>query len=43
MSCTSASLKVGVIGLGRMGQLYARLLATQIVGVYLYAIATVPA
>lgn len=41
MSCMSASLKVGVIGLGRMGQLYARLLATQIVGVYLYAIAEV--
>ncbi len=37
----SASLKVGVIGLGRMGQLYTRLLATQIAGVQLYAVAEV--
>lgn len=37
----TASLKVGVIGLGRMGQLYARLLTTQITGVVLYAIAEV--
>ncbi len=35
----SASLKMGVIGLGRMGQLYARILATQISGVQLYAVA----
>jgi scyllo-inositol 2-dehydrogenase (NAD+) len=37
----SASLKVGVIGLGRMGQLYTRLLATRITGVTLYAIAEI--
>jgi scyllo-inositol 2-dehydrogenase (NAD+) len=37
----SASVKVGIIGLGRMGQLYARLLATQIAGVDLYAVAEV--
>jgi inositol 2-dehydrogenase len=37
----STPLKVGVIGLGRMGQLYARLLATQTSGVLLYAIAEV--
>jgi inositol 2-dehydrogenase len=37
----SASLKVGVIGLGRMGQLYTRLLATQIAGILLYAVAEV--
>jgi len=35
----SAPLKLGVIGLGRMGQLYARILATQISGVHLYAVA----
>ena len=35
----SAPLKIGVIGLGRMGQLYARTLATQVSGVHLYAIA----
>ncbi len=34
----SAELKLGVIGLGRMGQLYARTL-TQISGIQLYAIA----
>jgi prephenate dehydrogenase len=34
-----ALLNIGVIGLGRMGQLYARTLATQITGVQLYAIA----
>ena len=37
----SAPLKIGVIGLGRMGQLYARLLATQVSGFCLYAIAEV--
>jgi scyllo-inositol 2-dehydrogenase (NAD+) len=37
----SALLNLGVIGLGRMGQLYARLLATQIIGVSLYAVAEV--
>lgn len=36
-----ALLKFGVIGLGRMGQLYARLLATQISGAALYAVAEV--
>jgi scyllo-inositol 2-dehydrogenase (NAD+) len=35
------ALKLGVIGLGRMGQLYARLLATQISGATLYAVAEV--
>ena len=35
----SASLKIGVIGLGRMGQLYARTLVTQVTGVQLYAVA----
>jgi scyllo-inositol 2-dehydrogenase (NAD+) len=35
----SALLKIGVIGLGRMGQLYARILATQVSGVHLYAVA----
>ncbi len=34
-------LKMGIIGLGRMGQLYARTLATQVSGVRLYAIADV--
>jgi scyllo-inositol 2-dehydrogenase (NAD+) len=37
----SVRLKIGVIGLGRMGQLYARTLATQVSGVHLYAIADV--
>jgi len=37
----SAPLKIGVIGLGRMGQLYARTLATQVSGVRLYAVADV--
>ncbi len=37
----SARLKIGVIGLGRMGQLYARTLATQVSEVHLYAIADV--
>ena len=37
----SAPLKMGVIGLGRMGQLYARTLATQVSGVHLYAVADV--
>src|SRR5579884_600139 len=41
MSSMSTPLKMGVIGLGRMGQLYARLLATQITGVVLYAVAEV--
>ena len=36
-----ALLKVGVIGLGRMGQLYTRILATQISGAHLYAVAEV--
>src|SRR5260221_621575 len=35
----SALLKIGVIGLGRMGRLYARMLATQVSGVQLYAVA----
>jgi len=35
----SAVLKIGVIGLGRMGQVYARTLAARIAGVQLYAIA----
>jgi len=35
----STALKMGVIGLGRMGQLYARTVATQVSGVYLYAVA----
>lgn len=34
-----ASLNIGVLGLGRMGQLYARALATRISGARLYAIA----
>ena len=33
--------KVGVIGLGRMGQLYTRILAAQVSGAYLYAVAEV--
>lgn len=37
----SAQLKFGVLGLGRMGHLYARFLATQISGVSLYAVADV--
>src|SRR5712691_5805352 len=37
----STALKIGVIGLGRMGQLYARTLATQISGAHLYAVADV--
>src|SRR5438105_14207657 len=37
----SAPLNIGVIGLGRMGQLYARTLATQVSGVCLYAVADV--
>src|SRR6266581_9038418 len=37
----STLLKIGVIGLGRMGQLYARILATQISGVHLYGVADV--
>jgi scyllo-inositol 2-dehydrogenase (NAD+) len=37
----SSLLKLGLIGLGRMGQLYARILATQVSGVHLYAIAEV--
>jgi inositol 2-dehydrogenase len=36
-----APLKIGVIGLGRMGRLYARALATQVTGAQLYAIAEV--
>lgn len=34
-----AFMKIGVIGLGRMGQLYTRVLATQINGAHLYAVA----
>src|SRR6266704_2968710 len=37
----STPLKIGVIGLGRMGQLYARTLATRVSGVQLYAVADV--
>jgi scyllo-inositol 2-dehydrogenase (NAD+) len=37
----STLLKIGVIGLGRMGQLYTRTLATQVSGVHLYAVADV--
>src|SRR5215831_7534483 len=37
----SAQLKFGVLGLGRMGQLYARFLATQVAGVSLSAVADV--
>ena len=37
----SARLEIGVIGLGRMGQLYARTLATQVSEAHLYAIADV--
>ena len=37
----SSLVKIGVIGLGRMGRLYARLLATQVSGVYLDAVAEV--
>ena len=36
-----ALLKMGVIGFGRMGQLYARMLATQVSGVQLYGVAEV--
>lgn len=32
-------VRIGVIGLGRMGRLYARMLATQVSGVHLYAVA----
>ncbi|HMA38137.1 MAG TPA: inositol 2-dehydrogenase [Chloroflexia bacterium] len=35
----TARINIGVIGLGRMGQLYARTLATQVAGVQLYAAA----
>ena len=37
----STQLKIGVIGLGRMGKLYASVLATQVSGVQLYAAADV--
>jgi scyllo-inositol 2-dehydrogenase (NAD+) len=37
----SARLRFGVLGLGRMGQLYARFLATQVSGVVLHAVAEV--
>jgi scyllo-inositol 2-dehydrogenase (NAD+) len=37
----STPLKIGVIGLGRMGQLYARILATQVSGAHLFAVAEV--
>jgi scyllo-inositol 2-dehydrogenase (NAD+) len=36
-----APIKIGLIGLGRMGRLYAQMLATQVAGVQLYAIAEV--
>lgn len=36
-----AIVKTGVVGLGRMGQLYTRMLATQIDGAQLYAVADV--
>lgn len=36
-----AQLRLGVIGLGRMGQLYARILAAQLSGARLYAVAEV--
>jgi scyllo-inositol 2-dehydrogenase (NAD+) len=36
-----AQLKVGVIGLGRMGQLYTHVLATRLSGAHLYAVAEV--
>ena len=36
-----ARINVGVIGLGRMGQLYARFLATQVSGAHLYAVSEV--
>jgi prephenate dehydrogenase len=34
-----ARLKIGVIGLGRMGHLYAQTLVTSVPGVQLYAVA----
>ena len=37
----SRLLKIGVIGLGRMGQLYVRTLAAQVSGVHLFAVADV--
>ena len=37
----SSPPKMGVIGLGRMGQLYARMLATGVSGVQLYTVAEV--
>ncbi|HEV2580103.1 MAG TPA: inositol 2-dehydrogenase [Ktedonobacteraceae bacterium] len=36
-----ARVKIGVIGLGRMGRLYAQALATQVTGAQLYAVAEV--
>ena len=36
-----AFVKIGVIGLGRMGLLYTRILATQIAGARLHAVAEV--
>src|SRR5216683_455231 len=37
----STPLKIGIIGLGRMGQLYARTLATEVSRVQLFAVADV--
>ena len=37
----STPLKIGVIGLGRMGQLYARTLVTRVSGVQLFAVADI--
>ncbi|HEY6411013.1 MAG TPA: inositol 2-dehydrogenase [Ktedonobacteraceae bacterium] len=37
----STPIKIGVIGLGRMGQLYTRALARQVSGAHLYAVADV--
>src|SRR6266700_4793631 len=34
-------MNIGMIGLGRMGRLYARMLATQVSGIRLYAVAEV--
>jgi scyllo-inositol 2-dehydrogenase (NAD+) len=39
MTHMPALIKMGVIGLGRMGRLYARILATQVTGAQLYAVA----
>src|SRR5262249_55436636 len=41
VSLMSAPIKIGVIGLGRMGQLYARTLVSRVSGAHLYAIADI--